>query len=120
MKLNILLVLISILFTTHTYGQDQVVGDWYAEQLDNSTIQIYKESEAYYGKIIRSDVATYVGKTVLTNIKYNAEADTWTGIIQSPKRNIDIDGTISFEPDGKLKIVGRKFFLTKTFYWVRE
>ena len=53
-------------------------------------------------------------------MKYNSELEHWIGTIYSPKRSITIDGTLSLEIDGRLKIVGRKYFLTKTYHWIKE
>ncbi len=108
-----------LFFHSGLFSQDVVVGKWHAEDLDNSVIKIYKESNLLFGKIIASDKAEYIGQMVLKSFKYNQKDTRWEGTIYSPKRKMEINGTLSLESPDKIKLVGRKYLMTKTFYWNR-
>lgn len=121
MKIKTISIAILVtLFSNFLFSQDEIKGKWIARDLDNAVIQIYKENNLYFGKIIKSDIDDYIGKIILKNLKYNDSSKSWEGTIYSPKRKMDINGTLSLESENQLKVVGRKYFLTKTFYWVRK
>jgi len=89
--------------------------------LENSTIQIYREKDnQIYAKIIKSDDAELIDHMVLERMIYNPAKKVWQGTISSPRRPIEVDGTITLISNDKLKLVGKKYFLTKTFYWTKK
>ena len=99
---------------------DAILGKWLAKDLDNSIIQVKSQEDgSVVGTIIESSNEAYLGVKILYDCKYIAEAGHYKSVIYSPARKMEIDATISLESDKKLKVVGRKLFLTKTFYWKR-
>lgn len=99
---------------------DAIEGKWFAEELDNATIRIEARNGAYFGEIVRSDVADHVGVEVLKNLQFDPEQANWIGTVYSPKRKMNINATVTLESPDKLKIVGKKFVLTKTFYFTKN
>lgn len=118
---SILFFLFLVTIQTAMISQDNISGTWLAEDLDHSVINIYKENDGlYYAKITESENKAYINKIVLKEMKYNPKDKVWKGTIYSPKRNMEIDGTISLDSNEKMKLVGKKYFMTKTFYWTRQ
>ncbi|NQX91880.1 MAG: DUF2147 domain-containing protein [Flavobacteriales bacterium] len=106
------------------YGQSQVandiIGTWFAEELEESTIKIYENDNGeFYGKIIESKDNEIVEVIVLRGFEFHAKKKIWEGEIYSPKRDMTIDAEITMESNSRLKLEGSVMFLTKTFYWDR-
>jgi len=123
MKFTIISSITFLLFTlqANLFGQDALIGNWFAKDLENSTIQIYREKDnQIYAKIIKSDDAELIDHMVLERMIYNPAKKVWQGTISSPRRPIEVDGTITLISNDKLKLVGKKYFLTKTFYWTKK
>ncbi len=97
---------------------DAILGTWYAEELEKSTIEMKVEDEKYFGMIINSADPDYVGKKVVFDLVYQSDETNYTGRIYAISRKMELDGTFTLEDD-KLKVVGKKFFMTKTFFWTR-
>lgn len=119
MKTSIIIIFTSFLLTTNAFSQDEILGNWFAKDLDNSTIQIYRDGLTFYGKIISSDIENYFGTIVLKEFEYDDENEKWKGTIYSVKRKMNINGTLNLEEEGKMKVIGKKYFMTKTFYWIK-
>lgn len=98
-----------------------ILGKWYAEEMDESVIEVKQDTDgSVKGVIIESSNEEYVGKKVIYDCRFDAEDDAYKGKIYSVARKMEIDGTFTLEAADKLKIVGKKLFITKTFYWVRK
>lgn len=105
----------------HVHAQENINGKWYAEHMKNAIVEIAENEEGHlYGKIIVSDKPQWIGEIVLRKLAYQADKQQWEGEIYSPQRKMTINGVISLEEEGKLKLVGTKFLMTKTFYWERR
>ena len=118
----ILLLLLSLLFSAVTYSQnaEKIMGIWKATDLENANIKLYKAKNGkFYGKVIDSEQKELIDKLVVTGLVYHEEDNVWKGEIHSLKRGITVDAEFSLEDDDTLKLVGTKFFMTKTFYWYR-
>ena len=114
------ITLLIIIFSLNSFANKEhnIIGKWYAEEIEKSTIEIeQKEDGNFYGEIVASEKKEWIGKTVLDNLKYDSKTNTWKGEIYSLKRNMTIDVTLSLESEMRLKLVGKKLFMTKTFYW---
>ncbi|MGB0524519.1 MAG: DUF2147 domain-containing protein [Flammeovirgaceae bacterium] len=104
-----------------TYQQKSIIGKWYAEDLEQSTISVIKKSDnTFEGHIIASSNADYIGKKVLHDVRYSTDDQAYKGTLHSPKRDITIACTLTLESQHKLKVVGKKFLITKTFYWDKK
>ena len=98
-----------------------ITGTWYAEELDQSVIEVVRLKDGNYEGVIQSSSKEeYVGHKVIYDFEYDPEENHYTGTISSAARNIKLDGTLVLEEDGRLKLVGKKFVMTKTFYWDRK
>ncbi len=95
-------------------------GNWIAKDLANSTIEVTKIGKEHLkGKIIASDDKTIIGKIVFDNIKSDGKGN-WIGKLTNPIKEIDVNATFHLDNENSLKLVGKKFFFTKTFYWIRK
>ena len=101
-----------------TQNSNTIIGVWKATDLNNSIIELYKGKDGLlFGKIIDSDEKAWIDKVIFTNGKYDSKEDHWQGNLYSLKRKVTIGATLSLASKNKLKVVGKKFFMTKTFYW---
>ncbi|MDW3209652.1 MAG: DUF2147 domain-containing protein [Reichenbachiella sp.] len=117
--IGILIALLSLKASGQTKGD--ISGTWYAEEMDQSTIEVTQLSDGSYEGIIRSSAKNeFVGHKVIYDFEYDSDEKDYKGTINSAARNMELDGTIVLEEKGKLKITGKKFFMTKTFYWTKE
>lgn len=118
---NILIKLLILISSVSNEQSPSISGKWFASEMDNSTIQFeIGDDGILIGKVIDSDVAEYIGKTIFEKGIYDDEKQTWEGTAYALKRNITIRGSLSLVDPNQLKLVGRKYFLTKTFYMIRK
>lgn len=121
MTKTILLAIAALFLMTSmafTSGESGIVGNWQAADIENATVKVYKDENGYYyGKIIKCDRIEWIGEFILKKVKYEAENNEWKGELHSLARDATIDVRISLESQRKLKLVGKKFFMTKTFFW---
>lgn len=112
---------VSILTAFSIVPDDEILGEWLATDLENATIQVYKAQDGYiYGKIIACDKKEWIGEIILKKVKYFEAKNRWKGEVYSLKRKMSIDVTITVPTDKKLKLVGSKWLMTKTFYWSQK
>ncbi|MEM7658389.1 MAG: hypothetical protein AAF399_19840 [Bacteroidota bacterium] len=98
-----------------------LLGNWGAPDLENSTIKVYEaEDGLIYGKIIASDEADWIDKVILKQVKYDATSESWKGEVYSLRMYFSVDVELSLLSEERLKLVGRRFLMKKTFYWTRE
>lgn len=95
-----------------------ITGKWFAQEIDNSVIEIVETEKGLVGTIIQSDEPDYVGKKVIYDVSYNKENNEYQGTIYSVVRKMTLNGTFS-RKDDTLKVVGSKFIISKTFFWER-
>ncbi|MEO1050543.1 MAG: DUF2147 domain-containing protein [Bacteroidota bacterium] len=118
--LGIWVALISIKASAQT-GGSKIEGKWYAKDLEKSIIEVTKTSDGTYEGVVKSSAKeSYVGGKVIRYFTYDADKQLYKGKIYSLARGMELDGEIVLEKDGRLKLTGRKFFMTKTFYWTRS
>ncbi len=115
------LYLVNVLMAHAQNAEGKIAGDWYNEELDKSTINVYKSTDGlWYAKITKSEDPDKVGKMLLSKVKYDATEKVHTGILTPPTNSMEINATITFTKDGKLKLVGKKLVMTKTYYWTKQ
>ncbi|MEL6557093.1 MAG: DUF2147 domain-containing protein [Bacteroidota bacterium] len=124
---RIILVLLGLMIaivaskTVAQTSEGSIAGSWYAEDLDESVIEVIQLKDGSYEGVIKSSSKEkYVGHKVIYGFKYNAAEKQYEGTISSAARNMEMSGTIVLEKNGKLKLTGRKFMISKTFYWERR
>lgn len=97
-----------------------ILGIWKAAALENSTIEVYRAEDGYlYGKIIESDEEDWIGEVILKKVTYDADDQLWKGEIYSLRMFFSVEAELSMESEQRLKLVGSKWGMTKTFYWER-
>ncbi len=118
---SIIFVLLSSFSFSTSNPEDKILGNWYCEALDKSHFKVIKEQNGLYSAIItKSEVASYVGKKAMKDVKYNTKEKKWEGTIISVKRNQELDAVFNLQNENNLKVVGSIFLFSKTFYWVRK
>ena len=124
MKTSIKIFSIAIAFflVAFSSSQDQVIlGNWFSAEMNNAIIEVYKgEDNRFYGKIVKCDKEEWVGETILKKAVYDESKKRWKGEIYSLKRKMTISVNLTLTDDNKLKLVGKKFLFSKTFYWERK
>lgn len=73
----------------------------------------------WYAKIIKSADSKKVGKIILSKVKFNTPDNNYAGILTPPTNSMEINATITFTTDGKMKLVGKKLFITKTYSFTK-
>ncbi len=115
---TLIMTLTSLLFTVVNTQADQILGNWKATEMENSTIKVYKASDGrIYGKIIESERKEWINHIILKQISYHSSKNEWKGQVHNPDLDITVNATITLENPGRLKLVGKKLFISKTFYW---
>lgn len=99
---------------------DDIIGKWYSEEMSQSTVNIYKtEKGEYEGKYISTKKAEHIGHRVFSEFKFNASEQLWVGITTTGSGMV-IKSKLYLLPDGKLKLVGKKYFITKTYLFKKS
>jgi hypothetical protein len=121
-KISLLALPFSFLIT-HAFGQVQkdILGKWRAAEDTSRQVEMYQAKDGlYYAKVINSsDKNAKNGHNLLQKLVYDAQKNTFKGKLVPPEKGIEIDATASFDSANKLKVVSKKFFITKTFYFIR-
>jgi hypothetical protein len=119
MRVSMLFMLLLILIKTPLFAQTSeksIEGMWYAEDISKSTILIYNDNYgSLSGKIIKSSDDGLVNKIPLTAFRFEAEKDRFIGKVKPASRNFELDGEINIIDENTLRLVGSRFFITKTF-----
>lgn len=115
-------ILMSVAVTTVIHAQqaaDKILGRYVNEE-NTRKIEVYKEGECYWGKIVwinEANAKVKTGTVVLKKIKYTGT--DWVGYIFLPARNKTLDGTFSVDKDGHLHIAADAGMMSKTKVWKR-
>jgi hypothetical protein len=116
---NILL----LFFSVTVFGQTQstIIGKWKGEDKPNLQSEFYLGKDGLYcGKIIKdTENKGTLGRIILKKFKFDPKTSSFKGRMSPPDRDIELDATITFESKDKLKIVAKKFIMTKTIYFIR-
>lgn len=100
--------------------EEAIIGRWYAEELDQSIIEVLRAEKGGFEGIIRKSAnPNLVGQKVIRGFSYQKKEKHYVGTIYSAIRKMELDGTMKLESQGRLRVTGEKLFITKTFYWSR-
>jgi hypothetical protein len=132
--IGILLIFYSLIATAQS--ADDIIGSYHLP--NDLDIEIYKQNNKYYGKIIAlnnfengqiKDVHNpdrtkqnelLVGKVIIHGLVFNSQAKQWnSGTIYSPEKGIVLDYKIISIDEKTIEIVGSKYFFWKTMKWVK-
>ncbi len=123
MKAPIKLLVALLLFTVSITAQTEstIIGKWKGEDKPDMQSEFYLDKDGfYYGKVIKdTDNKGTLGRIILKKFKYNSKTNSFSGKMSPPDRDMELDATITFESNDKLKIVAKKFIMTKTIYFIR-
>ncbi|MEL6674573.1 MAG: hypothetical protein AAFR61_20350 [Bacteroidota bacterium] len=116
-----MLTLINLGIAPAAMSQDSILGTWQAPEMENMTIQVYEAQDGYiYGKITAADEPDWVDKIILKKASFDEKQTAWVGEIYSLRAGMNVDVVMTLEEAEKLKIVGSRFGMSRTFYWVRK
>ncbi len=104
--------LICLLVAPVIFAQSRapITGKWKGEEKKDLIIDIYQATDSlFYGK-------DQQGKVVLRQLQFDSKSSTYKGKMVPPDKDIALDLVVFTETTGKLKLVARKFVMTKTFY----
>jgi hypothetical protein len=113
--------LLSVTTSISAQSANTILGKWQDETDANRRMDIYQDKDGlYYGKsAAEKDKKVNTAKTALKKLKYDASSQTFKGTMNPPDADIDLNVTVSFVGNDKLKFVAKKFFMTKTIYLLR-
>jgi hypothetical protein len=112
-----------VLQTGYLLGQSPsaLVGKWKGEDKPDNHSEFFLAKDGfYYGKLIyEGKEKKNLGKILFHKLKYDATTKTFQGSMSPPDADLKINATISFFGKEKLKVVVKKFMMTKTIYLLR-
>jgi hypothetical protein len=101
---------------------NDLLGKWNAEDDATKQVEFFLSTDGYfYGKAVgnSSDGKMKAGHLFLQKIWYDAANKSWKGTLHPPDVNMSIDARITVDGHQKIKVVGQKFFMTKTIYFIK-
>ena len=98
-----------------------IVGQWKDEKEPDRQMEFYLDNDGlYYAKAIHSKTKDVTnGQVLVKKLKYDAVAKTFKGTMSPPDSNLELNATITFQSNDRIKLVAKKSFLTKTLHLVR-
>lgn len=121
MNKNIILLLLPlVLILTSFKSNESITGKW-AFSDSPREIEIYRENNKYYGKIIKvsgTEKKEKVGHILLQDFVYDPSGKNYTGNINSPG-GMTASGVLSALDENKLKFNIKKLFISKSFTLTR-
>jgi uncharacterized protein (DUF2147 family) len=96
-----------------------IIGKWKKKDGDRTMqLEIFQEKDGlYYSKIINDNNENSNNeKIVMKALEYNDVNKNYKGTMSPPDSSMTIDITVTVVNEDKLKIVGKKFTMTKISY----
>ncbi len=120
-QLPLLLVVLLLAGSLESRGDVRdIVGYWYSEELDKSTISIYPVAEGlWHARIVASANKGHIGKELLSGLRLLTTKNEYAGTLTSPKNDMDVDATVFVVADGRLRVTGKRLFFKKTYFWAK-
>lgn len=123
LKSNILYVLLLLATlrlmannTKMSNDSQSIIGNWIVDEVPSKAVEFYlARDNYYYGKITTPGDKEY-GKLLFKKIQYDKEQNTFIGIMTPPDKPVELDVTITIESTSRLKIVAKKFLMTRTIH----
>ena len=118
-KTTVLALFISL--SVSAQNEIDILGKWKAEDNVNVEAEIYfSDDGAYYGKVIKDkNIKVTNGKIFLKKFVFNKKTNSFKGKMSPHDRDTELNGTITFISEDKLKVVASKFLFSKTIYFLR-
>jgi hypothetical protein len=112
-----------ILYINSMYASvpNSLIGKWKGEDKPNNHTEFFVAKDGfYYGKLIYEGSETKnLGKILFKKLSYNSTTKEFKGTMSPPDSNAELNMTISFLGNDKLKVVAKKLLMTKTIYLLR-
>lgn len=121
MKLLILIIIQIFGIVTMQTDDNKIIGQWKGEKEPEKRSEFYLAKDGfYYGKLIADgDKTENKGKIIMKKLSYDAATKSYKGIMSPPDKDIELNVTISFVTNDRIKVVAKKFIISKTFYFIR-
>ena len=120
------LIFIRLIIGIKSFSQqingDGIIGKWSNDGGDKQIqMEIYAlKNNSYYGSIINDNsTPTKDGTIILKALNYDASTRTYKGIMHPPDATVELTVVASFVTNNRLKLVAKKFFMTKTIYLIK-
>jgi len=121
MKTNIAIIFLLLQSICGTTQVNDFLGVWYAPENNNSTIEITQDKKGEItAVIIDSDEKAGIGHVLITDGKYDSDKNEIKCTLHRAGSSMKVGTTITKESNEKIKVVGKKFLMKKTFYWSRN
>lgn len=136
MRKHIIFSLLFILFAFHINAQmaDDIIGEYHLP--NNLDVDIFKQGEKYFGRIIRlnnfengqkTDINnsdkwrqndSLLGKVIIKNLEFDAKEKQWKrGRIYGAEKGLVLDFKITVIRKNEIEVIGSRFFFWKTLIW---
>ncbi len=93
-----------------------ILGHWKSVEHPDKLVEIYVGKDALcYGREVSTP-----NKNMLKQLQYNEATKTFSGTMSPPDKDITLSVNISVLNHDTLKLVAKKFFVTKTMLFVRK
>jgi len=110
-----------MLFTVYSVNaQSEIIGKWKNEN-SGSIIEIYKQNNLFYGKIIKvsgNEPKEKVGHLLLDKLTFNTTTGKYTGKVNSTT-GMTADCELELINQNRFKMTVTKLFIKKTQIFVR-
>lgn len=132
----ILLFVTLLSFKTSDDSADKIIGKWILP--DNIKIEMYKENNKFFGKII--DISEFnngqtkdvknpnkskrddelINKIIISDLEYDSNVQQWiNGSIYAPQKGIELNLKINYAKENELEAEASKLFFWKSIVWVK-
>jgi uncharacterized protein (DUF2147 family) len=113
-------LLIFIVFSIFNFQtkEKQIVGYWNSKEGNSKKIEIYLDKDGYFQGISAPSNKDKKSKKILKDLKYDSKTNSYKGTMSPPDKDILLDVTLTITSNNELKIVARKFIMSKTIYFV--
>jgi hypothetical protein len=114
----------TLLISFNGYGQsaNTILGRWKMEEKGKAVqMEIYLAKDGkYYSRVINdSSRQSLNGKLLMKELQYDSSLKQYKGTMSPPDAGIEINVTVSLLNNDRIKMVGKKLIMTKTFYLAR-
>lgn len=109
-------------FCSYAQSARQITGKWKTDnESKNFQMEIYLAKDGNYCGVVINDNRQHSknGTVVLEKLNYNSISNRYQGIMSPPEANISLNVTLTVENNDRLKLVAKKFLMSKTMYLTR-
>jgi hypothetical protein len=101
--------------------ESSIIGQWKDIEQPDRQMEFYLDKDGlYYAKAVNDKSKESInGKVLVKKLKFDEATKTFKGLMSPPDAKLELNVTISFSGQDKLKIVAKKFVMTKTLQLVR-